>query len=77
MEAYNQIIWTRDRIYPRCENIAAYAISQFTNNRNQQSTHDSNYSMETMTDLYDIDELPEGIFPIAFYHIDWYQKKNY
>ena len=76
MEAYTQIIWTRDRIHPRCKNIAAYALSQLTNNRNQKVSHESNYSMETISELYDTNELTKCMFLIAFDHIGWYQQKD-
>ena len=31
--------------------------------------------MENMSELYGINELPEGIFPIAFYLVNKYQQK--
>ena len=46
--------------------MAKYAISWLANNRNQQSTHKCNWSMENMSELYDTDELPESKFPITF-----------
>ena len=34
--------------------------------RNQGTTHESAYTMETMSELYDIKELPKGTFTLSF-----------
>ena len=53
--------------------IAADAISQFTNGKNQQTTHASDYSIENMSEVYDTNEFPEGKFLITFNIINLYQ----
>ena len=55
-------------------NIAADALSQFPNNVNQETTHETTYTTETMLEIYDIEELPEGTFPLSFNPIDLYQQ---
>ena len=55
--------------------MAADTLSQSPNNRNQNTTHECTYSMETMSKYYDTVELPEGIFPIKFKIIYQYQQK--
>ena len=54
-------------------NIAAYALSRLPNNGNQESTHEKMYTTETMSELYDIKELPEGTFSLSFNLINHYQ----
>ena len=49
------------------KHIVADALSQLSNNGNQNTTHDFNCIMETMLEIYVIDKLPEGTFPIYFY----------
>ena len=56
------------------KNIAEDVLSQLSNNGNQEITHESAYTMETMSELYDTKELPEGIFPIYFKLIYCYQQ---
>ena len=52
-----------------------YAISRFPQNGNQNTTHKSNYTMETMSKINYIDELPEFMFTINFKIINQYQRK--
>ena len=40
------------------------------------TTHDSTYTTETMSELYDIGEMPEGTFPLSFNTIDRYQLED-
>ena len=54
-------------------NIAAYALSRLPNNGNQDITHESKYTTETMSELYDIKELQEGMLPLSIKLIDHYQ----
>ena len=42
---------------PGEKNIAADALSKLTNNGNKETTHESIYTKETMSELYDIKEL--------------------
>ena len=56
-------------------NIAADTLSQLPNNGNQDTTHEETYATETMSEIYDIKELPEGTFPLYFYLIDLYQRE--
>ena len=46
------------------ENIAADALSRLTNNGNQETIHETAYTTETMLEIYNIEELPEGTFLI-------------
>ena len=57
-------------------NRAAYALSRLPNNGNQETTHEQTYTTETMPDLYDIEELPEGTFPLSFNLIDRCQRED-
>ena len=41
---------------PGNKNIVPYALSLLPNNRNQKNTHESTYTMETMSELYVMDE---------------------
>ena len=34
------------------------------------------YTMEKTSELYDIEELPEGTFPLSFKRIDRYQRED-
>ena len=43
---------------------------------NQNHTHDPNYKMETISKKYDIDDFPEGMFPISFKIIYCYQWRD-
>ena len=58
------------------KNIAADALSCLLNNGNQDTTHESTYTAETMSELYDIEEPPEGTFPLSFKIIDRYQRED-
>ena len=55
--------------------IVADALSWLPNNGNKNTTHESTYTKETMSELYDIDEIPEGTFPLSFNIIDRYQQE--
>ena len=48
------------------KNITAGALSLFPLNINQETTHESTYKTETMSELYDIDKLIDGKFPLPF-----------
>ena len=52
------------------KNIAAYALSKLPNHGNQETTHEKTYTTETMPELYDIEKLPKGTFPLSFNLID-------
>ena len=58
---------------PGNKNIVADALSRFPINGNQDTTHESTYTTENMSELYDIEELPEGKFLLLFNIIDRYQ----
>ena len=45
--------------------IAVDALSRLPNNRNQETTHESTYLTVTMLELYNIEELLEGTFPLS------------
>ena len=59
---------------PGNKNIVADALSLLPNNGNQNTTHESTYTMETIPELYDIDELIDGNFSLSFKIIDRYQR---
>ena len=58
------------------KNILADALSRLPNNENQETTHESTYTMETISELYDIDELLESMFSLSFNIIDGYQRED-
>ena len=60
---------------PGAKNIAIYALSRLPNNVNQETTHESTYTMEKMSELYDTEELPEGTFPLSLKPVDRYQRE--
>ena len=47
-------------------NIGVDLISRLTNTGNKNTTHESHYIMETVSEINDIKELSEGKFPIRF-----------
>ena len=49
-------------------------LSLFPNNGNQQTTQDYDYFMETMSEMFDVDGLLEGSFPITFNIVYQYQQ---
>ena len=51
-------------------------LSQLPNNGNTVTTHDQMYTTETMLKLYNIEELPEGTFPLYFNLINSYQQED-
>ena len=44
--------------------ITADTLSRWTINGNQDTTHKSTYQQETVSEINDIKEIPEGNFPI-------------
>ena len=58
------------------KNIAADALSRLPNNGYQDTTHESTYTTETMSELYYIGELSEGTFPLSFKLIYRYQQED-
>ena len=52
--------------------MVADELSQLRNNRNQKTIHESTYTTETISGIYDIDELPDGMFLLSFNIIDRY-----
>ena len=50
------------------------ALSRLHINGNQKTTHESTYTTETISELYDIEELPEVKFPLSFNIIDRYHQ---
>ena len=55
--------------------IAADETSRLPNNGNQETTHETTYTTETMSKLYSIKELPEGTFPLSFNLTDRYHRE--
>ena len=56
--------------------MVAYALSRLPNNGNQPTTHESTYTMETISELYDIDKLPYVTFLLSFNLVDRYQRED-
>ena len=56
--------------------MAADALSRLPNNGNQETTHEKTYTTKTISELYNIKELPEGMFPLSFNLIDRYQRED-
>ena len=56
-------------------NISADALSRLSNNGNKETTDESMYTTETMSELYGIDELPDSTFPLYFKLIYHYQQE--
>ena len=46
------------------KNIVADALSRLPINGSQMTTHEKTYTTETMSEIYDIEELPDGNFPL-------------
>ena len=51
-------------------------LSQLLNGGNKNNTHESKYIMETISEIFDIDELPKGKFHITCNILYQYQQKN-
>ena len=49
-------------------------MSRLPSNAQPKSTHKSNYITETLLEIYDEEELPNGTFPQNFTTIDHYQR---
>ena len=61
---------------PGVKTISVDALSQLPNNGNQENTHESTYTTETMPELYDIEELPGDMFPLSFKLVYRYQRED-
>ena len=59
---------------PGKKNIAADTLSRLTNKVIQENTYYSTYLTEIMSEIYNIEELPEGRFPLSFKITDRYQQ---
>ena len=62
---------------PGNKNIIAEALSQLPNNGNKNTTDESTYTTKIVSELYDIDELPEGTFTLSFKLKDRYQQEDH
>ena len=58
------------------KNVAIDALSKLPNNGNQDTTHEEMYTTETMLEIYDIEELPEGTFPLSFNFVVHYNQED-
>ena len=56
-------------------NTVTDAISRFPISWNQDTTQEFTYNKEKLSEINEIKELPEGIFPINLKLIDQYQRK--
>ena len=61
---------------PGKKNIVSDALSRLAINGNQDTTHESMYTMETMSELYNTKELSEGKFPLPFNLIYFYHQED-
>ena len=52
-------------------------LSKFITDGNQNTTQESNYIRESMSELLDTNEIPEGAFDIKFNIVHQYQRNNY
>ena len=50
-------------------------LSQLPNNSDQDTTHETTSTTETISNLYNIKEMPEGTFPLYFNPVDRYQRE--
>ena len=57
-------------------NIVADALSRFSIIWNQETTHKSTYKKEIMSEINNIEEFTESIFPINLKIVDQYQQKE-
>ena len=74
MAAYTWIVWSGYIIYQMWENIVSDALSRIPLNGNQYTTQKSTYQKKIMSEIDDIEELPEGTFPINLKLIQKYQR---
>ena len=74
MAAYTWIVWSGYIIYQMWENIVSDALSRISLNGNQYTTQKSTYQKKIMSEIDDIEELPEGTFPINLKLIQKYQR---
>ena len=51
-------------------------MSRLPSKKQPRSTHESNYVTETLLEMYGIEEIPNGIFPLKFTTINHYQWGN-
>ena len=58
-----------------CNDSPTFVLSRLSNNGNQNNTYESTYTTENISELYDIDELPDGTFSLSFNIIDRYQRE--
>ena len=61
---------------PSEKNIAAYMLSSLPNDINQETTYESTYTTETMSELYNINEITYVMFTLSFKLVDHYQWKS-
>ena len=61
---------------PGYKNIVADALSRLPINRSQKTTDESTYTTENMSELYDIEELPEGTFSLSLNLIDRFRRED-
>ena len=61
------------RVYYGVKHIATDALSGLPYNENQDTTHELMCTSKTMPELYDINELKDGMFHLYFKLINCYQ----
>ena len=58
------------------KNIVAYILSRIPLNGNQETTQNSTYQQEIVSEINDIEELPESTFPINLKLIQNFQRQQ-
>ena len=58
------------------KNRAADVLSRLPNNGNKETTHESTYKTETILELFNIEETPEGKLTLYFKLIDCYKRED-
>ena len=51
-------------------------MSRLPSNRQLESTHKDNYITENVLEMYGVEELQNGTFPLKFTTIDHYQRED-
>ena len=67
-------VWSGYKIYQRWQNIVSDVLSRIPLNGNQETTQNSTYQKEIVSEINDIEELPKGNFPINLKLIQKYKR---
>ena len=64
---------TEIQYIPGATNIVAHSMSRLPSKEQPKYTHKFNYIMEALLEIYNVEELPNGVSPLKFATIDHYQ----